>query len=98
MAAQITKSADDKVHTASNTTSATPSKYRIELDRDVCIGAASCIALAGKTFALDATNKVVFVDGDWDSDELLLAAAQSCPVFAIKVFDNATGQQIFPEA
>jgi ferredoxin len=94
MAAQITKSADDKVHTATDANS----KYRIEIDRDVCIGAASCIALAGKTFALDGTNKLVFLEGDWDSDELLLAAAQSCPVFAIKIFDNATGQQLFPEA
>lgn len=74
------------------------SKYRIEIDREVCIGAASCVAIAGKTFTLDAENKVIVVEGDWDDDATVLAAAQSCPVFAIKVFDNITGRQIFPEA
>lgn len=76
----------------------TKSKYRLEIDREACIGAASCVAIAGQTFTLDEENKVLIVEGDWDSDEMVLAAAQSCPVFAIKVFDNETGAQIFPEA
>ena len=74
------------------------SKYIIEVDQEVCIGAASCVAIAGTTFKLDAANKVIIVEGDWDSDELILAAAQSCPVFAIKIKDATTGRQIFPEA
>ncbi len=76
---------------------AAKSKYIVELNRDVCIGAASCVAIAGATFKLDETNKVLLVEGDWDTDELILAAAQSCPVFAIKIKDAATGRQIFPE-
>lgn len=93
MATQITTSEDKKIQSATNSVS----KYRIEIDREVCIGAASCVAIAGATFSLDEENKVLMVEGDWDSDEMVLAAAQSCPVFAIKVFDNETGRQIFPE-
>lgn len=90
----VTKSADDNQHVGTSS----KCKYRLEIDREACIGAASCVAIAGNTFALDEDNLVLIVEGDWDSEEMVLAAAQSCPVFAIKVFDNETGRQIFPEA
>jgi ferredoxin len=72
-------------------------KYKITIKRDLCIGAATCVALAPDTFDLDGENIVVFKDGDWDDDEIILAAAQSCPVFAIIVEDTETGKQIFPD-
>jgi ferredoxin len=71
-------------------------RYQIEILRDVCIGAASCVAIAPETFGLDDENKVVIVESDWDEEDIILAAAQSCPVFAIIVKDAETGQQIFP--
>ncbi len=73
------------------------SKYIVEYHRDMCIGAASCAAIAPFTFEMDDENKAVFtVAEDVDEDDAILAAAQSCPVFAIIVKDAETGEQIFP--
>ena len=72
----------------------TASKYIIEYHRDSCIGAGSCAAIAGFTFEMDDENKAVML-GD---DDLILAAAQSCPVFAIIIKDKETGEQVFPPA
>lgn len=94
MPAQITKH-DENYHTSINPGK---SRYIVEIKRDVCIGAASCVAIGAETFGLDDQNKVFFLEGaEWDSDDLILAAAQSCPVFAIIIKDAATGKQIFPE-
>lgn len=73
------------------------SRYRVTVKRDLCIGAASCAALAPNTFLMDDENIAVIMEKEWDEDELILAAAQSCPVFAIIIEDIATGKQIFPE-
>ena len=72
------------------------SKYILLIDRDVCVGATSCVAVAGLTFEMDSENKVVVLEGDWDQDDLILAAAQSCPVFAISIIDKETGLKVFP--
>ena len=84
---------------------------RIEVDRDLCIGAQSCVVVAPNVFQLDAENKAVILKskGDPDSgpttreelssttidDDTLLLAAQSCPTLAIKLFDEE-GNQIYP--
>lgn len=68
---------------------------KIAIDRDLCIGAASCIAVSAATFELDNENKAVVIGADAADDETLLLAAQSCPTKAILLFDNA-GKQIFP--
>ena len=71
-------------------------KYKkLVIDRDVCIGAASCVAVAPGTFQLDEENKAYLVDPDQYDDDMLLLAAQSCPVNAISVFDEE-GKQIWP--
>lgn len=73
------------------------SKYVVEYHRDMCIGAASCAAIAPFTFEMDDENKAVFVIAEnVDEDDAILAAAQSCPVFAIVVKDAETGEQVFP--
>lgn len=69
---------------------------KIVVDRDLCIGAASCVALAGKVFQLDEHQKAVVVDPTAATDVDLLAAAQSCPVLAIALHDEA-GKRLFPE-
>ncbi len=84
---------DDNHHTSTNP----KSKYIVEVLRDLCIGAASCVAIAADTFQLDEANKVYILETDWDQDDIILAAAQSCPTFAIIVKDAATGKQIFPQ-
>lgn len=71
-------------------------KYRkVVIDRDTCIGAASCVAVGPGSFQLDAENKAYLVDPDKYDDETLLLAAQSCPVNAISVFDE-NGKKIWP--
>jgi len=37
---------------------------KIIVDRDLCIGAATCVVLAGKTFALDEEGKVYILNED----------------------------------
>ena len=91
---QVVVTKDGDFHTAKNK----KRKYIIEYHRDVCIGAASCSAIAGATFQMDDENKAIIVEeGYWDDEELIMAAAQSCPVFAIIIKDAETGKQIFPE-
>lgn len=73
------------------------SKFIVEYHRDMCIGAAACAAIAPNTFLMDDENKAVFTVADEvDEDDAILAAAQSCPVFAIIVKDAETGEQVFP--
>lgn len=42
---------------------------RIEVDRDLCIGAASCVALAAETFGLDEEGKVFILHEDAGSSK-----------------------------
>lgn len=73
-------------------------KYLVQVINEKCIGAASCVAIAGKVFQLNEQNiaEVISQDGNSDDDKLL--AAQSCPTGAIIVTDTTTGQQVWPLA
>lgn len=71
-------------------------KYRIKIDRNLCIGAASCVALAMKTFALDEENKAEVVDQEGDLPETVKLAAESCPTKAIILENLETGEQEYP--
>ncbi|MBI3274228.1 MAG: ferredoxin [Candidatus Colwellbacteria bacterium] len=68
---------------------------KIVVDRNLCIGAASCIAVAPGVFELDSENKAVVYNDKGADDETILLAAQSCPTQAILLFDEE-GNQIFP--
>lgn len=68
---------------------------RIFVDRDNCIGAASCVAIAPAVFALDDENKAVVLNDKGADAETILLAAQSCPTKAIILFDEE-GNQIYP--
>lgn len=68
---------------------------KIVVDRDLCIGAASCIAVAPAVFELDAENKAIVRDAAGADDDTILLAAKSCPTQAIKLYDEA-GNQMFP--
>lgn len=70
--------------------------YTMTIDRAACIGAATCVALAPKAWALDGEAKATILDtAGEESDQSLLDAAKGCPVAAIKIVDD-TGKQIFP--
>lgn len=68
---------------------------KIYVDRDICIGAAPCVAVAPEVFALDKDNKSYVIDEKGADDETILLAAKSCPVKAIFLFDE-NGRQIYP--
>lgn len=69
---------------------------RIEVDRELCIGAASCVAVAPQVFELDGENKAVVKSNHGASDDIILQAAKACPVAAIYLYNQA-GQRIYPE-
>lgn len=71
-------------------------KWKITIDRDLCIGAASCVALAIATFELDSENKAVLLEGDGDPPDMVKLAAESCPTKAIILTDSETGEQEYP--
>jgi ferredoxin len=69
---------------------------KIKIDRDLCIGAGTCAALAPNTFELDSELKAVLKkDGKKDSDENIIAAARGCPVCAI-ILEGEKGKKIYP--
>lgn len=81
----------------------------IHVDRDLCIGAAPCVAVASDVFKLDDEGKAVVIEPaetnekgwvkvkEGTSDEATIKmAAESCPVKAIFLYDD-DGKQLFPE-
>lgn len=73
---------------------------KVKVDRALCIGAASCVAVAPNTFELDAEGKAVIKkkDGTMTSDFVnysdindnetnILNASKSCPVNAIIIVE-----------
>ncbi len=68
----------------------------MRIDRSLCIGAATCIAIAPKAWQLDNEAKAIILDtADQETDETLIEAAKGCPVMAIFITDES-GKQIFP--
>ena len=71
-------------------------KLTVTMDRNLCIGAASCIAVAPKTWALDNEAKAIFLDTtEEESPQDIIDSAKACPVAAIIIQDE-TGKQIYP--
>ncbi len=76
----------------------------VGVDRDLCMGAASCVELAPKVFRLDWSKKksrfdpapLEKLDGADTAPETIFKAAQSCPYHAIYLQDASTGERIFP--
>lgn len=68
----------------------TPKKIsKIEVDRKLCIGAATCIAVSADAFELDNEGIAVVKAGALEIDDnTLLQAAQSCPTQAIYLYDS----------
>jgi len=77
---------------------------RIRVDWELCMGAASCVALAPKVFKLDWAKKksvadpapLEVLDEKGTAPETIFLAAQSCPYRAIKLEDSATKEQLYP--
>jgi ferredoxin len=71
-------------------------KLRITVDHNVCVGNAMCENFAPNTFELNEERQSVVKNPDGDPEELILEAAENCPVSAILVEDAETGEVLFP--
>ena len=84
---------------------------KIVVDRNMCIGAASCVVSLPSVFQLDNENKAIILQkaetknsgpaeksalsNDVASDGELLVAAQTCPTQAIFLYTE-DGRKVFP--
>ncbi len=69
----------------------------VHIDRDLCIGAATCAAVAPKAFHIDDEAKAIILDTvEEETDEAIIEAARSCPVAAI-IVKNIKGERVFPK-
>ncbi len=66
------------------------SRLDVHVDREACTGARACALRAPGTFSLDADKKAVVADPPGDPEEAILAAARSCPNFAIELSRDGT--------
>lgn len=71
-------------------------KYTIKVVRNLCISAASCVAVSPGVFELDGESKATVKPGALDEEANILLAAQTCPTKAIVIIETATGKQVWP--
>lgn len=70
--------------------------FSMRIDRNLCIGAATCVAISPKAWALDDEAKAIILDtSEEETDQNLVESAKSCPVMAIIITDE-NGKQLFP--
>jgi len=70
------------------------SRWKVSVDKNLCIGSAMCVAIAADRFVLDERQRSGPVEAEIDPDELVRDAAASCPSEAIGLVDADTGQRI----
>jgi len=61
---------------------------QVRIRHGACCGNAECVEIAPAVFALDSKNKVIVLDDEAASLELLVEAAEACPCSAIVVEDD----------
>ncbi|MCL4374448.1 ferredoxin [Patescibacteria group bacterium] len=72
-------------------------RLKVWVDRNLCIGAATCVAVAPKTFVLDSEAKAIFLDtANQEAEEAIIDAAKACPVAAI-IIEDEQGKRVFPQ-
>lgn len=72
-------------------------KFKILIDRETCIGDRMCCNEAPNTFEMDDDDLAIVTNESGDEEAHILEAAKCCPVDAIKLIDEATGKQVWPE-
>ncbi len=71
-------------------------RWRVEVDRSVCIGSGMCVNHAPQGFALDSARQSHPRSPETDANEPTLTAAEGCPVEAILITLSETGEPVFP--
>ncbi|MYT30791.1 MULTISPECIES: ferredoxin [unclassified Streptomyces] len=75
---------------------AEPERWRVAVDRGVCIGSGLCAGTAPERFRLDAARQSHPVEPETEPADTVLAAAESCPVEAITITTADSGEPVFP--
>jgi len=89
--------ADDLIDPKKPSGPVTVGKLKVWVDRNLCIGAATCIAVAPKTYILDSEAKAIILQtAQEELPETIIESAKACPVAAI-IIEDETGKRIFPE-
>ena len=71
-------------------------KIQVSVDHNICVGNAMCVTIATKAFELNDERQAVSANPDGDTEEIIMEAAESCPVAAITVTVADGGEQLFP--
>ena len=69
---------------------------KVTVNKTRCISSGDCVETAPAVFQLDADEKSDVVNPSGAPEATILAAARSCPVKAITVVNEDTGEQLFP--
>lgn len=71
-------------------------RYRVLVDKVLCIGAGICVEVAPTVFSFDEDGKAETPPEVEAPLTKLLDAAKGCPVLAITLIDPETGEQLYP--
>ena len=71
-------------------------KVSVSVAHDICVGNAMCVTIATNAFQLNDDRQSAPANPDGDTEELIMEAAENCPVSAITITDAITGEQLFP--
>ena len=70
-------------------------KLEVTVDHTKCVGNGTCLTIATHTFEHNWDRQSTVIDPNGDPPELILEAAETCPVSAISVRDAETGEVLF---
>lgn len=70
---------------------------KTRIDRELCTGVQNCVAIAPEYFEMDNGGKARAIRPSVaeEDEDLLLDAAESCPVDAV-ILEDDEGEQIYP--
>lgn len=68
---------------------------KIEVKKELCIGAGACLAVAPNVYKLDDEMKAVVTNPKGADEDVILESAKACPTLAIYIYDD-DNNQIFP--
>lgn len=71
--------------------------YKVEVDREACIGDKLCCEEAPATFVMDDEDKCKVVSQEGDTPDRILSAAKTCPVDCIKLTECTSGKVVWPQ-
>ncbi len=71
-------------------------RWRVRVDRSLCIGSGMCVSHAPGAFTLDSARRSHPAEPERDASEPVLAAAEGCPVEAITIMLAGSGKAVFP--